>query len=109
MAASSSFGPVRSSTWRSVTFAASVAPASPTETDSTTAAAPPADSAANDFGRISTMCGPAPVNDAFTIFVPPNTAWSTTTVSPSTERPTPFVRTVLSSFTDRRPATSRPS
>ena len=54
------WGPVASSTWRFVIFAAPAAPVSGTASASTAAAGPPpVSSAANDFGRTSTMFGAA--------------------------------------------------
>src|SRR5207237_3172663 len=50
-AASSSLGPLRSSTWRSSTLAAPAAPVSGTSTVTTSGVAPPPSSGANDLGR----------------------------------------------------------
>ena len=103
-AASSSFGPVASSTWRFVILAW---PASVTSSASTAAAPPPDSSATNDFGRNRAMCGPPAVNFVFTSFTPPKTGSVTTTSSPSTSMSMLFVMTGLSRATDRRAAMSR--
>ena len=106
MSASSSLGPVASSTWRLVTLAV---PASGTSSEATSAAPPPDSSASNDFGRKRAMCGPPAVNFVFTSLVPPKIGSVTTTSSPSTATSTLLVRTGLSMATDRRAAMSRPS
>ena len=49
------------------------------------------------------------MNVVVTSLVPPNTGVVTTTTSPSTAMSTLFVSTGLSSFTDSRLSTSRPS
>ena len=108
-AASSSFGPVVSSTWRCSTLAPLVAPVSGTSMVTTSAAPPPPSSAANVLGRTSTSHGFSPVKVALTIVEPPNTWWLTTGLSPSTSMPLTLVSTVRSSLADRRPAVSRPS
>ena len=51
--ASSSLGPVRSSTWRATILAAPVAPVSGAGAATTAAGAPPEGSAANDLARIT--------------------------------------------------------
>ena len=55
------------------------------------------------------MWGPPAVNLVFTSLRPPNIGSVTTTSSPSTEMSMLLVMTGLSSATDRRAATSRPS
>ena len=75
---------------------------------STAAAPPPEGSAAKDFGRTSTRWGPGPVKVVFTLVVPPKTGSVVTSLSPSSSRSTLLVSTLRSSFTERRPATSRP-
>ncbi len=105
--ASSSLGPERSSTWRAVTVVAPVAPRSGAGAETTSAAPPPPGSAANDLARTTKRWGPSPVKRAVAATVPPNSVcwldW------PSSLRPTTLVSTGLSSLTDNRPATSRPS
>src|SRR5262245_60855515 len=61
MFASSSFGPVDSSTCDACTDDAPVAPTSGTGASTTDAAPPPDSSGANDFGRKTARYGPGPV------------------------------------------------
>ena len=55
------------------------------------------------------MFGAPAVSFVRTISVPPNTGVLATTASPSNDRSVLLLSTGLSSFTDRRAATSRPS
>src|SRR5829696_5884846 len=110
MLASSSFGPVVSSTCEATIRAAPTAPSSGTGASTISpGAADPAGSAANDFGRNAARYGAEPVNDVVTSVLPPNTGVVTFTVSPSTAMSTLLVNTVRSSATDSRAITSRPS
>ena len=109
IAASSSFGPVDSSTCTAVTLAAPVAPSSGTGADTTSPAPAAPAAASNDFGRNAARNGPEPVNVVVTIVSPPNTGVVTMTASPSMAMSTLLVSTVRSSLTDSRPITSRPS
>ena len=75
----------------------------------TAAAAAPADSAANDFGRNAARNGPAPVKVVLTSVLPPKIGVTTVTPSPESVMSMLLVMTVLSSFTDKRDMMSRPS
>ncbi len=109
MFASSSFGPVDSSTCTAATAAAPAAPRSGTAAATTSGAPPPDASATKLFGRNAARCGPGPVKVVVTNTLPPKTGVVTATASPSTAMSTLLVRTVRSSLTESRAMTSRPS
>ena len=109
MFASSSFGPECSSTCTAWTVAPPAAPRSGTGAATISGAPPPDASAGKLFGRNPTRNGPGPVNVVRTSLVPPNTGVVTSTTSSCTASSVLLVSTGLSSATDSRPSTSRPS
>ena len=108
-AASSSLGPVDCSAWLPITRAAPLAPQSAAGRSTSCAGAPPTGSAWNDLGRMRKICGPPEAKRVCTLVVPPKMGSMPTRAPPVTASSVTLVMTGVSSRTESRPATSRPS